>query len=178
MDGARLFVGGSYDKIGNTYISSLAIVDTSNGTVNSSFNLSLANTASVTGLYLYGNAIYIHGNFTSIGGVGRIDLASINRSTLSLTGWNPFNVASGYVTQVIGHNNLLFIAGSYSGNVGGSFEQGLCAVDTSTGIASSFYFPYTNSGAQVASILKAGNKLYMSGSFTSIMGTTHKVLPV
>ncbi|MBP6302597.1 MAG: T9SS type A sorting domain-containing protein [Bacteroidia bacterium] len=172
LDGARLFVGGSYDKIGNTYISSLAIVDTSNGTVNSSFNLSLANTASVTGLYLYGNAIYIHGNFTSIGGVGRIDLASINRSTLSLTGWNPFNVASGYVTQVIGHNNLLFIAGSYSGNVGGSFEQGLCAVDTSTGIASSFYFPYTNSGAQVASILKAGNRLYMSGSFTSIMGIT------
>jgi hypothetical protein len=79
----KLYMGGSFSTVGGVARSGLAAVNTSDGSLDNSFNPSL--NSLVMGLAISGSTLYVGGGFTTINGITR------NRHAKSLG--NPRNAS-------------------------------------------------------------------------------------
>ena len=127
-------------------------------------------TPNVTGSRVYavvqvGSTIYLGGDFTSVGGEPRSNLAAIDADTLEVTSWNPganrivYALAGGpdgslYVGGVFGR-----VAGQRRGKVAKFEPDGTLSTWTAT----------AGSGA-VRALAVDGNTLYLGGVFTAMNG--------
>ena len=110
---------------------------------------------------------YIGGNFSSVGGIVRSNLAHILADNTVDMAWNPALNGSNLVIVVSGSN--IYIGGSFT-RVGAATRNRIAAFDAATGELTTWN-PNASSGA-VSAITPAGNLLYVGGSFTSIGGQT------
>jgi len=85
---------------------------------------------SVKEVEVYGNYVYICGNFTSVGGDSIKYLAQLNASTGIVTSWNPN--PDGNVISLTIHNGKLIVCGAFS-TISGQARNSIAVYDAATG---------------------------------------------
>lgn len=173
-DGANLYVGGDFTSIDGVSRVSLGVVDTASGNMVSGFDALLASSSYVYGLVLSGSTLYVGGRFSTLASSARNNLASVSASTGVVTSWDP-GVTSGfsaYVYDLVLSGSTLYVGGNFT-TAGGAARANLAAIDTVTGLATSWN-PGISGGyfAYVYSIGLTGSTLYVGGSFTTAGGSS------
>ncbi len=109
---AGVYVGGSFSTVNGTTRNRIAQIDGA-GNLVAGFN------PNVTGIIVSSmffdtssSILYFSGNFTSVTSTGRINLASINTTTNTLTTWNPN--ANAYVDEVSVRDSDIYACGNYT----------------------------------------------------------------
>ena len=142
--------------------SRLAALDAS-GQV-TAWNPSASNT--VNSLAVGANAIYVGGQFATIGGVARSRLAAVNTTNGGALSFDP-TVNS--AVSALGYNgSVLYAGGSFTTVNGATTRNRIAAFSTSTGIADPAFNP--NASSTVSALLVSAGGVYAGGSFTTIGG--------
>ena len=118
----------------------------------------------VIGVAVSSGRVYAWGMFTSIRGVPRHGLASLDVATGAVTDWDPNPDDGVYAMAVSG--STVHVGGDFS-VIGGQSRSRIAALDATSGLATT-WDPSAN--AAVRSLLVSGNTVYAAGSFTSIGG--------
>ena len=120
MSGSDLYVAGKITTVGGVAQRGIGALNATTGTRDASFTFSADN--DVLGLALTGTRLILSGSFTHINGVARNELASIDLSTNTLTGWAPAKLCSScdqyWDVQTDGTNAYV----ATSGNAAGAFS--------------------------------------------------------
>jgi hypothetical protein len=115
-----VYVAGKITTLGGVAQRGIGAVDATTGARDASFAFSADN--DVLGLALTGTRLILSGSFSTINGQPRTNLAMIDLSTGTLTGWAPAKLCSNcnqeFDVQTDGVN--AYVAGS--GNAGGAFS--------------------------------------------------------
>jgi hypothetical protein len=120
-----------------------------------------------------GNLTYIGGNFKSIGGVPRSNLAAIRADgTLDPT-WNPNANGIVYALAAAADGSKVFLGGGFT-TIGGATKGRLAAVTPDTGALVSGWAGTTNNNLVRALATDTGDRLYVGGSFGRLQG---KLIP-
>ncbi|MEP6666371.1 MAG: malectin domain-containing carbohydrate-binding protein, partial [Nocardioidaceae bacterium] len=91
------FIGGQFSSVGGVAVNDLALIDTTDGHLVSTFQAPSLLSGQVNDLVLRGNRLYLGGTFPKVGGVNHAGLASLNATSGAL---DPFvNI------QLAGHHN-------------------------------------------------------------------------
>ena len=110
------------------------------------------------------NITYIGGNFTSINGQARRNLAAFD-SNGNLTSWNPIvNMDAGINNLVISGNTIY--ASGYFATINGQARNRLAAFDSNGNLTS--WNPSANHVVDILAV--SGNTIYVGGYFTIING--------
>ncbi|MBI4142794.1 peptidoglycan-binding protein [Candidatus Uhrbacteria bacterium] len=170
LGGTSLLTGGTFSSIGGkarNYLAKLGtdgVVDSdwdpnANGVVRS---LAVDSTSNTT-------ALYVGGDFTTVGGTTRNRLAKVgSSSTGSLDGtWDPN--AGGAVNAVAVSGSTIYAGGAFTAVNGGTTRNRLAALNDSNGTASAWD---PNMGGTVNAIAVNGSDIYVGGAFTTANGGT------
>ncbi len=132
-DTQNLYVGGIFDKIGNTAQNHIAKLNLGTGGLDTSWNPNLSPNDSVGNLILSNSDLFVLGKFSNIGGAQRNRIAKLNADGQANSLWNP-NTNNGYVTSMTLSNNSLYVGGEFQ-NIGGQNIQNMAKLDLFTGNA-------------------------------------------
>ncbi|MCX6390383.1 MAG: delta-60 repeat domain-containing protein [Solirubrobacterales bacterium] len=175
VDGSSVYVGGSFNGAksvnGTTTRNNVAKVDTTNGTVDGSWNPNPSST--INALVVSGSSVYLGGASSQAGGVVRNSAAAID-SNGALTSWNP-NL-TGSVLAIAVDGSSVYLGGDFNGanSVNGNTLRNRAAkVDTTNGTVDASWDP--NISNQVFAIAVSGSSVYLGGIFNganSVNGTT------
>jgi trimeric autotransporter adhesin len=163
-----ILVGGPFQTAGGGYHAGLAELDPVTG-VSTAWDAGAANTSSpyypwIQSLTRVGNTLYVGGQFTSIGGQSRKNLAALDLETGVATAWNP--TASGPVVAMVPSPGGLLVGGAF-GTIGGATRTFLAAIDTATGLATAWN-PAPN--LTVRALAVRGTTVYVGGAFSFLGG--------
>ncbi|MBP6698776.1 MAG: PQQ-binding-like beta-propeller repeat protein, partial [Flavobacteriales bacterium] len=181
LEGDKLYMAGPIDVLGVSR-PQLACVDLSDTSVVAWPSGPYTFDANMKDLVVAGNKVIVSGSFTEVNGQPRKYLCAINRTTGTLSTWNP---SPNYSIFTIAYNNGAVLVGGEFSNIGNAPHTFLAAVDTITGAALA-WDPVAN--GDVYRIVPNGSTVFVGGEFTSIGGqyrrgliaidlTTRTVLP-
>jgi len=132
-------------------------------------------TGTVRTLARSGTTLVIGGDFTSVGGQSRANLAAIDVGSASVLPWNPGTAGplDGGAVYALQMNGGTVIAGGAFTTAGGQSRGRLAAIDLATGTATAW-----NPGADstVWSLLVNGGTVYAGGDFSQIGGAARNRL--
>ena len=175
VDGSSVYVGGTFSGAksvnSTTTRNYVAKVDTTNGTVDGSWNPNPNST--INALVVSGSSVYVGGASTQAGGVVRNNAAAIDSSG-ALTSWTPNLTGSVFAIAVDGSS--VYLGGDFNGanSVNGNTLRNRAAkVDTTNGTVDASWNP--NISNQVFAIAVSGSSVYIAGIFNganSVNGTT------
>ncbi len=111
-----------------------------------------------------GNTVYIGGEFTTVGGQSRSNIAAIDATTGTLTSWNPGAANDVFCLAVSG--NTVYVGGAFF-SIGGQSRSNIAAIDATTGNVTSWQPDADNN---VAALAVSGNTVYVGGEFITISG--------
>ena len=169
--GNLLYVGGGFDKMGGQSRSSIAALDLTTGAAtawNPDVNLSSGN--SINSLAVAAKNVYVGGNFESVGGRPRNNIAALDALTGQATPWNPD--ANGQVFTLALSGNTVYVGGTFT-SIGGQNRTTIAALDATTGRATGWNPAAGNapgSNDYVMSLATSGNTVYAGGDFTAMGG--------
>lgn len=165
-DGSVLFLGGQFTTVDGTARNRLAAVNTNDGSLVSGFDPNSG--GEVQSLAITGDdtILYLGGDFTTVGGTTRNNLAAVSTSNGSLIGAfdpNCDDVVS--ALALTSDDGTLYLGGNF-GNVGGSARTKAAAVSTVDASLVAGFNP--NIDNQVWSLLLNSNEsiLYIGGDFS------------
>lgn len=169
FNGTTLYVGGDFLNIGGQYRYHIAALDT---TVNANMATGWDPQASgygVNTMLLDGSTLYVGGNFTSIGGNIRANIAALDLSTGLATAWNPQAYApmftTPYVMSLALSGTTMYVAGQFN-SIGGQSRAGFAALDTTVNTNNATaYNPMGPAGYGQTVSLASGGELFVGGSF-------------
>ncbi len=159
----RLIIGGDFSYNGQS--KSLLVLNGSQP--DALFNKNIV--GQIKCMAIYQNVLYIGGNFSSINGVTRNNLAAFNLSTGALTTWAP--QPDGEITALTIANGNIWVGGSFS-IIGGVVRSSIASVSTSGTVNS---FSVGINGA-VKSITVLDTVVFVGGAFASSGATTRNNL--
>lgn len=110
------------------------------------------------------NRVYIGGNFTTVGGLPRANLAAIHLGTGAVLPWNPGTTGDVYALAVNPGNGVVYVGGDFN-NVAGYGRLNLAAVDVN-GAALPSWNPIPN--LAVRALAHYDGRLYVGGFFTQV----------
>lgn len=113
------------------------------------------------------NRVYIGGNFTSVGGVSRANLAAIDAATGMVLPWNPGTDGDVYALAMNPSSGVLYVGGEF-GRVGGYVRSRAAAVSPAGGTLPSWN-PSPN--LDVRALHYHNGAVFMGGYFTEIGGS-------
>lgn len=162
----KIEIDGNIAYIGGTFIGKLFAVDLNTGlSTGLSTAMSMDIADFVSEIKVKNSKLYIAGRFTTAGGVGRTNVASIDASTGIATNWNPaITPQNGVYTRITDleiFNDTIYIAGDFTA-VNGTPRNTFAALDINGNLLS--LVPNQNA---VNALLVYDNKLYMSNQFTT-----------
>ena len=138
VSGSTVYAGGYFTSIGGQARNRIAALDTRTGDA-SAWNPNLAGPDAyyefdeyVDALAVSGTTVYAGGGFTSIGGQARNNLAALDLTTGSATGWNPN--PDGAVQALALSASTVYVGGSFT-SIGGAARRRIAALDAGTGQA-------------------------------------------
>jgi hypothetical protein len=170
--GDKIIAGGSFTGIGGQTVSNLAAIDTGTGIASATW-LPNPNNYVYT-LLPVGNKLFVGGLFTSIGGKTVTSLAAIDINSGNAYDWDAklFNINGNniYPWALAYFNGALFAGGDFVA-IGHTIRNRLAAVDLATGCLTSWNPNISQSGTNVYSLVRAGNKIFAGGSFTQVGGS-------
>lgn len=115
-----------------------------------------------------GNILYIGGSFSAVNSVARANLAAIDLTTGSLTGWNPN--ASSYVQDIKVSGSIVYAGGNFT-TIGGQTRRKIAALDASTGLATAWNANVSIAiNGSVYSIAVDATTVYFGGAFANAGG--------
>jgi uncharacterized repeat protein (TIGR01451 family) len=155
-DGTRLYVGGSFGKVGTVTRNRLAAFELPSGAL-SSWRPAGWPKNSVRAIDVTPDTVYIGGQFQAVGSVARSRLAALSPSTGALLSWAP--TADGNVRDISLTAGKIWLAGNFV-NVNGTPQQRLALVDPATGASiPGAYHP----GYPVLELAPGATRMYAAG---------------
>jgi hypothetical protein len=121
----------------------------------------------VRALAVSGDTVYVGGNFTSIGGQVRNNIAALNADSGQATLWNP-NASGLVLALAVSRHKIVYAAGSFE-SIGGQSRNRIAGLDAKTGLAKP-WDPSAN--GYVRALAVSGRTVYAGGGFNSIGGET------
>ena len=121
-----------------------------------------------------GSTVYVAGNFDSIGGQVRRNLAALDATTGTVLAWNPNAqlTSKGYMHTLAVSGSTVYAGGGFT-SIGGQPRSGFAALDATTGTALAWNSdPIT----WVDTVVVSGSTVYVGGFFSSIGGQPRKYL--
>jgi hypothetical protein len=172
--GNTMYVGGSYTFVGGLSRNNLASIDlTTPATTGWDPNVNnTVRTIGVAGLnqFPFTITVYLGGDFTTIGGLGRNRIGSVDGSSTAVFAWNPnanlpVHSLAVFVTGLQGTNRTIYAGGSFT-TIGGASRNRLAALD-GNGVATAWNPDYNGT---VYSFGFGPNVVYFGGSGTTVGG--------
>ena len=158
--GNTLYFGGAFDQVGPATGSAVPIDSTSGAPV-SGFPKVVGSVSAVAADGSGG--WFIGGNFTSVGGVQRSNIAHVMADN-SVSAWNP--IADDVVNALVVNGSTIYAGGAFT-SIGGQTRNSIAALDATTGLASSWD---PNATGTVHALAVNGSTMYVGGTFTKIGG--------
>jgi predicted small secreted protein len=163
VSGNTVYLGGNFTSIGTGVTNNVAAVDATTGrptSWNPRTPVSGLLDMGATTISISGGNLFVGGDFTSIGGQARRNLAALDVVTGRPTAWNPG--VDSLVTAVAVAGGRVYVAGGFVA-IGGQSRRGLAALDTATGTTTAW-----NPGFQgyVSNMVAAGGTVYIGGGFS------------
>jgi trimeric autotransporter adhesin len=138
---------------------------------------------SVKTIAVSGNKVYVGGSFSTVNGgtVTRKNVAAFDANTGLATPWDPDagDPSWGDIRSITVVDSLVFLGGYFNGiNTarGNILRNGFAAVDTSTGVASSWNPRMGTGYSYLSTMTTDGSTLYVGGQFTSMGDSARKNL--
>ncbi len=170
VSGDSVYVGGDFTTIGGHPRNKLAKVSGTTGDVDVQFDAHVSGGSNV-GPYIFDivlarSTLFVVGDFPSIGGAARNNVATLNPPTgAEVTGFNP-NVTGGQrpeIFRIVVTDEEVYIGGSFT-HVGGT-PQGYIARLTKTGALTSFNPKIRDFPGEVLALATSNTTLYAGGLF-------------
>lgn len=120
-----------------------------------------------------GKTIVMGGNFTSVDGQQRSNLAAFNEETGDLlptrmdVNGSVWAIANGPTPGTV------FVGGAFT-SIGGTAREDLALVDVATGKPVALWSPPVNNFGEVNALRLYGNRLFVAGTFTKMGGISHE----
>ncbi len=167
LDGARLYAGGEFTAMGGLERNRLAALDTAviNAITDSVWNPSAGGT--VEALAISGAALYAGGEFSSVNGVTRRNLAALDLATGTATAWDPD--ANGAVRALLLTSGGTLYAGGEFTAIAGLSRSRLAALSSTTGAATAWN-PGADGAVYALALSGGGGSLYVGGMFATVGG--------
>ena len=168
LRGGVLYAAGCFEKIGGQLRHGLAAIDASTGALlpwapdpEGGSPYTYLNT-----LLVVGSSVYVGGNFTSVGGAERNELAEVDARTGAATSWNPRPNSE---VWALAYDDESIYAGGYFTSLGNWQRRScLAALDATTGELTSWDAHLA--GYQVHALAVRGSTLYVGGDFSEVSG--------
>jgi trimeric autotransporter adhesin len=163
--GDTLYVGGSFSQAGGVPANNVARFDIATQTW-SSVGSGAANGVNgvARSFAVFGNTVYVSGNFLQAGGVAVNALARFDLGTQT---WSAVGSGlNGAVTRMAASGSMLYIVGSFT-LAGGLSANRVARFDTATQTYASLG---AGANATVRSVAVSGNAVYVGGDFTQAGG--------
>ena len=160
LDGNTLYIGGDFTRIGPVTGCGVPL-DIAGGTPVTGFPVVVGD---VTCALADGaGGWFIGGDFTSVGGRSRTDLAHVLADG-SVSAWDP---SPDGPVQALALSGGTLYAGGLFGQIGGAARSQIAALDVATGVPTAW-----NPGADgaVYTLAVSGNLVYVGGAFSNIGG--------
>lgn len=156
-DGATLYVGGSFSAVGAEPRALLAAVDASTGTV-SPWNPTVGGSTNpdVYALALRSGEVLAGGDFGSVAGMARRNLAAIDRATGVPSTWNP------------SPQHTLYALAEYGDEILAGGASMIAKFDPSTGSSGGWAID-----GPVYAVAHGAANFYVGGAFTRFAGARH-----
>lgn len=130
-DGAKIYIGGDFDRIDGQPRRHLAAIRASDGSLIDAWMPSTS--GGVNDIEVFGRAVYVGGNFGSVSGVDRGRLAAITAGTGAvIRRFDPRPGGSVRGASMAPDGGALYVGGDFS-SFGGSSRRNAAAVDPETG---------------------------------------------
>ncbi len=170
--GSLVYAGGYFTTIGGQARNGLAALNATTG-VPAAWAPSISGTFSsyvkATAIDPVTNTIYIGGNFTTVGGLPRLNLARLNLTTGTVTTfWAANTNATGYIEDIALLGNSLFVGGSFT-SINGITRNSIAAVSAVSGLVLTWNTTLTAFDF-VQDLAISGNTLYFAGFFDFVNG--------
>lgn len=116
------------------------------------------------------NKVYVAGNFTSIGGVSRKNIARLHHNVAANTysvdaGWNPVTAMAGEIYSIAKYNNRIYLAGNFTSVNGNTAYTYLRRTDTTTGSTiDTWSAGIIGPSGNINDIVVDGANLYVAGN--------------
>ena len=184
QEGNRIYVGGKFQSLrrcppgvtcagGTIKTVNVGALDATTGDGIKTFKVTVGGDgATVYALAVLEGKLYIGGQFTSVNGEPRMNLAAIDATTGAIDASFAPQVgtdATDYVRGLLSHDGMLYVAGKFA-SIDGSIRQRLAAF-TAAGNLSGAWRPKTSGLARSFAPTCDGNQIVIGGSFTKGAGT-------
>ena len=169
--GSTVYVGGDFTSIGGQDRSGIAALDAAGAVtgwdpdaIDDDYQ------GDIEALAVSGSTVYAGGDFSSIGGQSRNDLAALSASSGLATTWDPEPSATGYATvDALAVSGSTVYAGGLFTSIGGQTRNYIAALDATSGLATAWN---PDAGGNVSTLAVSGSTVYAGGWFSSIGGQT------
>ncbi|MGH6904747.1 MAG: hypothetical protein ACREIR_18625 [Geminicoccaceae bacterium] len=170
VSGDEVYVGGDFTSIGGRSRNKIAKISGTTGDADVQFDANVSGGSNVgpgiSEIVLARSTLFVGGDFSSIGGAARNNVATLNPKTgAEVTGFNP-NVIGGQRPQVLAiavTDEEAYIGGSFT-QVGGQ-PQGQIARLTKTGALTAFDPKVRDLPGAVLALAASSSTLYAGGLF-------------
>jgi trimeric autotransporter adhesin len=158
--GNTLYFGGAFSQVGPATGSAVP-VDSTSGLPVTGFPKVVGSVSAVAADGSGG--WFIGGNFTSVGGVPRSNIAHVMADN-TVSAWNP--IADDVVNALVVNGSTIYAGGAFT-SIGGQTRNSIAALNATTGLATSWN---PNATGTVYALAVNSSTVYVGGTFTNIGG--------
>jgi sugar lactone lactonase YvrE len=177
-DTSRLLVGGDFSDYGLATRTRLAAYDLTTGALDRGFDPAPNGDVMTVKGSADGTSVYVGGQFSSLGGASRSNLAKLSLTTGLADTTFTANTNSYVKDLAVRPDGTTVYAGGEFSQVNGVAAEKLTAVDAATGtVRSDFAMPLTNptndnseGGARALALSPDGRRLMVIGNFRTVAG--------
>jgi Ca2+-binding RTX toxin-like protein len=163
LDGSRLYIGGTFTRIGNRTRNHLAAIDPATGALDRQWSAGVNST--VFALSVSGSRLYLGGAFTKVKGEQREHLAAVDAATATLDPvWTPrahrLDGNKGTVRALdVSADGTLIYAGGLFNHISDIRTEKLAALDATTGAVDPVFRPATQN--RIIAMDVSGGSVYV-----------------
>ncbi|HEY3243908.1 MAG TPA: hypothetical protein VGM03_11205, partial [Phycisphaerae bacterium] len=172
VEGTIVYAGGDFTMIGGQPRSRLAALSTLANTDNATaWNSDVSHELllpRVLAVGVAGRIIYVGGEFTTIGGESRNNLAAVDANDGTPTSWNPG--ADGIVRAIFATGPKVYVAGDFQ-SVGSQPGIDVAEIDALSGITAPWN---TRAVLGAFALARSGDAVLAGGEFNSVGGKTRE----
>ncbi len=172
VSGSTVYAAGEFTKIGGRARRHIAALDARTGRASAWNPNPNGPYALVFALAVSGSTVYAGGDFTSIGGQARNNIAALDTGSGRASAWNPN--ASGGVGALAVSGSTIYAGGGFT-SIGGQARNNIAALDTRSGLASAWNPNATGDIlgegiSSVGAVVVSRSTVYAGGDFLTIGG--------
>jgi len=175
--GTTVYAGGYFTHVGGQGRNYIAALDSTTG-IATAWNPSAGGGSSanlnVDALAVSGNTVYAGGEFISIGGQTRLEIAALDATSGAATSWNPG--ANNSVLVLATSGNKVYVGGVFT-SIGGQARNEIAALDATSGNATDWN-PSVSGGypPSVYALVVGKSAVYVGGGFAGIGGRSRNYI--